>query len=549
MKNENKHEPSSNEFNKSDPDQVNIICKLPDSKGVLVAHKNCNQFYKCMKGRPFVINCAKNLLYNTVTESCDLPQNVKCGRRSREVDEKQTILTTTHKSIGVPYSIEDIDLSNADPSQAIAQCSAKRSDGVLVAHEYCNMFYKCFGGVPITMKCPNSLLYNPIKELCDRPAIVDCNDRTLPNTDDSNADTDNENNELTVDDYESAAIDTCAAEFSDGILSVHERCNHFYKCSGGKPVAFSCPGDLLFDSKKKYCAWPNNVECGERTEYDPINDEHKSDDPKQAHDICAAEDSDGVLVAHQSCNKFYKCHDALPVVVQCPGILLYNINEEICDWPTHVNCKDRIVPENLRTLKEADENHDDNGSQKVNRKALFIRSGFHKDIDDHEKLNLVKDVSGYNYHIDFSNVAETCADDSFDGKLLPHENCNQFYKCSEGIATAFFCPLNLFYNIQNMNCDWRNNVNCGNRIAPKIENNDVEDHNRSQTQCRGKADGTIVAHENCSQFYKCINGQKYAMDCPLGLYFNAMLIVCDWPMNVDCGDRLTEAQLKSEPGV
>lgn len=67
--------------------------------------------------------------------------------------------------------------------------------------------------------------------------------------------------------------------------------------------------------------------------------------------------------------------------------------------------------------------------------------------------------------------------------------------------------------------------------------------------CTDLSDGTILPHEHCRQFYKCVSSQKYTMECLQGLYYNTIRKVCDWPMNVDCGDRLTEAEVRNRLGL
>lgn len=64
---------------------------------------------------------------------------------------------------------------NDDPSQAPAICAAQGSNSILVAHEDCSKFYKCYKGVPVPLDCPKPLLYNPEKEWCDWPGNVNCN--------------------------------------------------------------------------------------------------------------------------------------------------------------------------------------------------------------------------------------------------------------------------------------------------------------------------------------------------------------------------------------
>ncbi|CAL4154179.1 unnamed protein product [Meganyctiphanes norvegica] len=43
--------------------------------------------------------------------------------------------------------------------------------------------------------------------------------------------------------------------------------------------------------------------------------------------------------------------------------------------------------------------------------------------------------------------------------------------------------------------------------------------------------------EDCSKFCECSGGTAYVHNCLPGLYFDATLNVCNWPVNVDCGSR------------
>ncbi|XP_053611405.1 peritrophin-1-like [Plodia interpunctella] len=57
--------------------------------------------------------------------------------------------------------------------------------------------------------------------------------------------------------------------------------------------------------------------------------------------------------------------------------------------------------------------------------------------------------------------------------LLPHEDCDKFYKCTYGEPVTQLCPPGLLYNIGLEQCDWSNEVDCGDRNLP--EEGDSED--------------------------------------------------------------------------
>lgn len=39
---------------------------------------------------------------------------------------------------------------------------------------------------------------------------------------------------------------------------------------------------------------------------------------------------------------------------------------------------------------------------------------------------------------------------------------------------------------------------------------------------------------NCAYYYVCEGVKPTRMMCPVGLYYNPLIYVCDWPFNVDC---------------
>lgn len=309
----------------------------------------------------------------------------------------------------------------------------------------------------------------------------------------------------------------------------HENCHQFYQCVDGSPVVHICPADLLFNTELNICDWPLNVDCDgriipeDRPETGGSDEEekpggHGHSDPSLAPEICAAEDSEGVLVAHENCNEFYVCEGRRPVAIQCPDNLFYNPENEQCDWPRNVECGERVIPAPAKD-----------------------------DIQAENQVIVVQPI------LIPSDAMTACAQDDSEGVLVAHENCNRFYKCSGGKPVALDCPASLVYNINAQYCDWVSNVECGERTIAEdkeeLENNNENDgawmpeHGHSDPSqapaiCAAEgSDSVLVAHENCSQFYKCYRGVPVAINCPANLFYHPELEICDWPQNVDCAGR------------
>ncbi|VVD04260.1 unnamed protein product, partial [Leptidea sinapis] len=134
------------------------------------------------------------------------------------------------------------------------------------------------------------------------------------------------------------------------MLYPHPICNKFYQCYHGELVIHTCAADLFYSTVKQECDYPSQVDCGTRIipecendngEGSPGGDNGGGDDnggeggggagngecnctPGEAPTICGKNGSDGVLIAHENCNQFYKCAHGVPVAFECYGNLLYN---------------------------------------------------------------------------------------------------------------------------------------------------------------------------------------------------------------------------------
>ncbi|KAG6441555.1 hypothetical protein O3G_MSEX001893 [Manduca sexta] len=505
------------------PSEAPEICAKNDSEGVLVAHEKCNKFYKCSHGLPTSQNCPPNLLYNAHLKACDWPHNVQCGDR---VQPEHNDSEDNSKN-----EDDDVEEGHSDPSQAPSICAKNDSDSILIAHELCNHFYICLHGRPLPINCPPGLHFNPKSRKCDWPENVECRDRIIPEENTNITGVVEEKREIYNDPSKAAEI--CAQY--DSVLVAHEKCNRFYQCAGGRPVERKCPRGLVYNYNVGQCDWISNVECGNRIiaeeeeeikepEPEPEKDVAGHEDPSKAPTICAEEESDGTLVAHEHCNQFYICSARVPVARPCPKGLMYNAKKERCDWADSVNCGDRIIPnDNIENCTQDNDNNTDDSND--------------DDNDDHQGND------------DPSKAPEICAEEDSAGVLISHEYCNQFYICENSRPLTMKCPKNLLFNPKKNQCDWAQNVNCRGRIHVK---DNVQARNLFRRETAGydypsnarnvcaneESEDVLLAHKYCNKFYQCANHEPVQRICPRGLYFSSEAQFCDWPEKVDCGDRI-----------
>ncbi|XP_068622754.1 peritrophin-1-like [Battus philenor] len=146
----------------------------------LVAHDDCNKFYKCVQGEPIEMMCPEGLLFNSVFRFCDWTLNVDCGDRriptekailSNEVEqEKQGQRKSTENSEA--NEIEFLD--NGCPVDPIIHW-------LLPDEEDCSVFFYCVWGERVQRVCPHSLHFNRNLQVCDWPQFANCTAREASN--------------------------------------------------------------------------------------------------------------------------------------------------------------------------------------------------------------------------------------------------------------------------------------------------------------------------------------------------------------------------------
>ncbi|XP_078611411.1 uncharacterized protein LOC144881906 isoform X1 [Branchiostoma floridae x Branchiostoma japonicum] len=130
-----------------------------------------------------------------------------------------------------------------------------------------------------------------------------------------------------------------------------EDCTKYYECVGGfaDPFHRSCaPGGPVFDPKKKYCDWPENVAlpCGQVSADVP----NAVEEDAVATFTCEGK-APGIHPDPENCDKFYQCVPGHPGPYQrdCPpGGLVFDAELQVCNWPWAVQAPCGTLPTEFR---------------------------------------------------------------------------------------------------------------------------------------------------------------------------------------------------------
>lgn len=115
--------------------------------------------------------------------------------------------------------------------------------------------------------------------------------------------------------------------------------------------------------------------------------------------------------------------------------------------------------------------------------------------------------------------------------LLPHEDCTKYYQCSDGVAHVFDCPAGLHFSPELLICTYSEDAGCEVDLptVPPSEEPSFE-----EPDCPAGENVLVPYPGDCTKFYQCADGTAYVFDCPPGLHFSPVLLVCTYPEDAQC---------------
>uniref|UniRef100_A0A336LPM8 CSON015602 protein n=1 Tax=Culicoides sonorensis TaxID=179676 RepID=A0A336LPM8_CULSO len=196
-------------------------------------------------------------------------------------------------------------------------CNDENSGKFISDPESCEYYYACLAKVWYKLTCPQTLVFNPIRELCDRPINGGCNfestqapstESTEEQTTEVPISTETSTEEVTTTEIhttseeivttsessssmqtetetETEEVTTIESSSTESLSSVQsttegsesnactgkppksfvphpEDCSAFYYCNdNGTPSLFKCGVGLLFDAKELKCKYENEAVC------------------------------------------------------------------------------------------------------------------------------------------------------------------------------------------------------------------------------------------------------------------------------------------------
>nr|XP_022900905.1 probable chitinase 10 [Onthophagus taurus] len=340
-------------------------------------------------------------------------------------------------------------------------------------------------------------------------------------------------------------------------------CNKFYKCDWGKPVLYTCPSDLHFNSKLNVCDWPENAECsgsaGPTTGTSIPTTQPDSTPNSGSCESVTCPYTPGkypVFHAHpEDCGRYCKCDNYGTVHdMPCPAGLYFNTELNVCDWPENVGCNGGPI-----TTPKPTTTDETTTTEKTTPAPPMPTT---------QTTTITTPKPG-----DCASVTCPYTPGQYPVFHAHPKDCGRYCKCDNyGTVHDMPCPAGLHFNTDLNVCDWPENAGCngGSTTTPKTTTTEKttpapptpttqtptittpKPGDCASVSCPYTPGPYPVFHahsKDCGRYCKCDNyGTVHDMPCPTGLHFNTELNVCDWPEDAGCnGAPLPTTTQKPDP--
>jgi len=198
----------------------------------------------------------------------------------------------------------------------------------------------------------------------------------------------------------------------------------------------------------------------------------------------------------EHCSRFWDCYNGCMTHMQCQQDYLYDIPHGWCDEPHKVTCGDRDPDD--RPCKDCGPGPD----------PPFF----------------------------------DCEAAGGDGFYAYDKNCRKYIQCSGGLPDLHTCNPGLLYRPSNVQCDYPDRVDCGDRPVCDDNDENCEDHHLTTTTPKPSPCDDIEC-DHGDDFYpegtckpcfcQCHDGVQDEICCQPGLVFNPATNTCDWPYNTN----------------
>ncbi|XP_025836304.1 probable chitinase 10 [Agrilus planipennis] len=205
-----------------------------------------------------------------------------------------------------------------------------------------------------------------------------------------------------------------------------------------------------------------------------------------------------------NCNAYYRCIQGEFSQLFCAGGLHWNNNKKVCDWPAAAKCKE------------------------ISAQAPSVSTTTQR------TTSKMPTTSWWEPSTQSTKPPKKCET----GQYYPHEHCDSFYVCVNGLLLTQKCGPGLYWNAADSRCDWRFRAKCIEGAASEALDRYTKVPAGSATNIQSScSSGSYSALKgSCEKYLYCLWGKYELFACSSGLHWNKEKNVCDWPQNAKCSE-------------
>jgi len=239
-------------------------------------------------------------------------------------------------------------------------------------------------------------------------------------------------------------------------------CNRFLACSNGVFVEMFCPSGLYFNPDVGVCDWPGNVNCSPSSVTPPS---WNSTTP--SGNITTPTPPNWNITTSSPPNWNITTPD-LNITTPNWNITTPNWNITTPDWNNTTPNWNNTTPNWNITTPDLNVTSPNWNITTTSPPNWNITTPNWNTTTSNSTFSIPVNPTGTTPNITSSTAtpSESKCSDSNQPATLPHPNCNYFYKCSYGYTYEIKCQDGLVWNQIHEYCDYPENANCVNGLAP-----------------------------------------------------------------------------------
>jgi hypothetical protein len=482
---------------------------------------DCTMFYKCTRGRAFLMVCPAEEHWSVKLNRCDYAEIANCkpnGTYQFKLRKAKPFKASAQEDGGSDQP--DLGEFEVDP-----RCEGSDPFKPLqLRHPTdCSKFYKCYMGKAYVIKCPKGQQWSQTLNRCEHPQIARCSvvRPTIKPAQafeaiyvDDDEDDDYEDWPSIIDDPDYKIVDArcevAEVDIYHPIQFAHPTdCTTFYRCFLENAYKEQCPMGLHFNEERQYCDYPYYANCKAQANIQVASVMHANAEipncPQGNQEVNFA--IDGVN------NQYFSCINGLPYLKECEAEELFNPLSKKCEKFTRPQYQPS--PQYQYPMANQYAGLNSNWEQYIEM------------MNQHPVIaNQYPNMNQYPSMIPHIPMSPQLQDNRPQVPQIPNIRPQQNPEYPSWMPVPNpNVPMPEFPNhAENPSQDKANQFNYEkgkvNSRCPSVDNPSKPAH---------------LSHEtDCNKFYKCYNGRAFVLDCPPSQEFSDELQRCDYHQFANC---------------